>query len=68
VLDWAFALADELRRPDLAAILHATAYRLEVPNARRHWEGWATIALGDATGIPEEDARHIENPAVRSKS
>lgn len=66
VLDWAFALADELRRPDLAATLHAMAFQTDVPDARQRWEEWADGELGETTGIPEEDeaAREASAPAV----
>lgn len=52
VENWAFVLADGMRRPDLAASLHAAAVLAGVPGAERRWECWALATLGDATGIP----------------
>ena len=52
---WAFAIANCLRRPDLAATLHAAAVVAGMPGASQRWESWALSNLGDATGIPLEN-------------
>ena len=51
-LDWAFAVAEQLRRPDLSALLHAAAASSAEPGAIRRWEAWALDVLHDASGIP----------------
>jgi len=54
--EWALRIATVLTRPDLTALIYATAYRAKMPNACQEWEIWAIITLGNATGIPKEEA------------
>lgn len=54
--EWALKIAQEISRPDLTALIYATAYRARMPNACKEWEIWAIATLGDATGIPKEEA------------
>ena len=54
---WALTIAERIKRPDLAALIHATAVRGNLPNAVAQWETWAIAKLGDATGIPPESTR-----------
>ncbi len=53
--EWAITIAEVLKRPDLIALIHATAVRAKLPNAVEQWETWALDKLGDATGIPKEE-------------
>ena len=53
--EWALTIAQAIKRPDLAALIHATAVRAKLPNAVAVWETWALEKLGDATGIPKEE-------------
>lgn len=53
---WALAVAEVLQRPDLSASLHAAAVVAGTPGAVRRWEVWALQHLGDATGVPLENA------------
>ncbi|MBO3459577.1 SUMF1/EgtB/PvdO family nonheme iron enzyme [Aetokthonos hydrillicola CCALA 1050] len=52
---WALRIAQVLNRPDLTALIYATAYRAKIPNACQQWEQWAIATLGDATGIPKPE-------------
>ena len=52
---WALTIAQVLNRPDLTALIYATAYRAKIPNARQEWEVWALSTLGDATGVPKPE-------------
>ncbi|MBW4635072.1 MAG: SUMF1/EgtB/PvdO family nonheme iron enzyme [Iphinoe sp. HA4291-MV1] len=54
--EWALTIAQVLTRPDLTALIYATAYRAKMPNACKEWEKWAISTLGDATGIPKEES------------
>lgn len=54
--EWALKISQEITRPDLTALIYATAYRARIPNACKEWEIWAIATLGDATGIPKEKA------------
>lgn len=54
VVRWALAQAEVLRRPDLAAQLHAAMLEAGLPQAVEHWETWAQQRLGSAQGIPVE--------------
>ncbi|MEH2368491.1 SUMF1/EgtB/PvdO family nonheme iron enzyme [Nostoc sp.] len=54
--EWALKIASILTRPDLTALIYATAYRAKIPNACQKWEQWAITTLGDATGIPKEES------------
>lgn len=47
----AFAVAEALGRPDLAALLHATAVSSRLPGATAHWDRWAEDRLGSPVGI-----------------
>ena len=49
---WALRVADLLRRPDLAALVHAASTRAGTHMAAEHWREWADGVLGDATGVP----------------
>jgi tetratricopeptide (TPR) repeat protein len=50
--DRAGAVCHCLRRPDLAAALHASMVADDVPDAAAGWEKWAIDTWGDAVGIP----------------
>ena len=52
---WALTIAEVIKRPDLTALIYATAVRAKVPNASSQWETWALAKLGDATGVPKEE-------------
>ncbi|MEH2368495.1 SUMF1/EgtB/PvdO family nonheme iron enzyme [Nostoc sp.] len=54
--EWALKIASTLTRPDLTALIYATAYRAKIPNVCQEWEEWAICTLGDATGIPKEES------------
>ncbi len=54
--EWGLKIAKEIKRPDLTALIYATAYRAKMPNVCKEWEIWAIETLGDATGIPQEEA------------
>lgn len=54
--EWALTIAETINRPDITALIHATAVRAKVPNATSQWETWAITKLRDATGIPKEEA------------
>lgn len=51
-LDRMLAIAQVLSRPDLAALIHAAAYRAGMPDAPRRWQDWAEETLADVAGIP----------------
>jgi tetratricopeptide (TPR) repeat protein len=53
---WALTVAEVLQRPDLSATFHAAAVVAGTPGAVRRWEVWALQHLGDATGVPLENA------------
>jgi hypothetical protein len=53
--DWALLVADVLHRPDLTALLHATAVISGMPQAHEQWEEWAMQVLGDTTGVPQRE-------------
>jgi tetratricopeptide (TPR) repeat protein len=54
----ALRIADLLRRPDLAALIHAASARAGTHLAAEHWREWADGELGDAAGVPlAEDLR-----------
>ncbi|OUL34966.1 sulfatase-modifying factor protein [Nostoc sp. T09] len=53
--EWALTIAKVLTRPDLTAVIYATAYRGNMLNACQEWEQWAISTLGDATGIPKQE-------------
>ena len=53
---WALRIACAIARPDLSALIYATAYRAKLPEVCKEWEIWALATLGDATGIPKEEA------------
>jgi tetratricopeptide (TPR) repeat protein len=52
LFEWALKIASVLNRPDLTALIYATAYRAKIPKACQQWEQWAISTLKDATGIP----------------
>ncbi|MBO3459567.1 SUMF1/EgtB/PvdO family nonheme iron enzyme [Aetokthonos hydrillicola Thurmond2011] len=52
---WALRIAQVLNRPDLTALIYATAYRAKIPDACQQWEKWAIATLGDATGVPKPE-------------
>ena len=54
--NWALRIACAIARPDLSALIYATGYRAKLPNVCKEWEAWALATLGDATGIPKEEA------------
>ena len=54
--NWALRIAEVISRPDLSALIYATAYRAKLPEVCKEWEVWALAVLGDATGIPKEEA------------
>ena len=54
--NWALRIACAIARPDLSALIYATGYRAKLPNVCKEWEVWALATLGDATGIPKEEA------------
>ena len=54
--NWALRIAEVISRPDLSALIYATGYRAKLPNVCKEWEVWALATLGDATGIPKEEA------------
>ena len=54
--NWALRIACAIARPDLSALIYATAYRAKLPEVCKEWEIWALATLGDATGIPKEEA------------
>ncbi|AFZ01320.1 formylglycine-generating enzyme family protein [Calothrix sp. PCC 6303] len=53
---WGLRIAEVIRRPDLTALMYATGYRAKLPNVCKEWEIWALATMGDATGIPKEEA------------
>ncbi len=55
--EWGLKIAKEIKRPDLTALIYATAYRAKMPNVCKEWEIWAIETLGDATGIPQEEVK-----------
>ncbi|MEM7578390.1 MAG: SUMF1/EgtB/PvdO family nonheme iron enzyme [Cyanobacteria bacterium P01_A01_bin.80] len=57
---WSLRIATVITRPDLSALIYATAYRAKLPNVCKEWEIWALETLGDATGIPQEEAASEE--------
>ena len=54
--EWALSIAQVITRPDLSALIYATAVRAKIPNAESEWEAWAIAKLGDGTGIPKEES------------
>ncbi|HLX10923.1 MAG TPA: hypothetical protein VKY89_23945 [Thermoanaerobaculia bacterium] len=54
---WALAVGQSLRRPDLVAMVYAAAYTAGNPGAEERWEIWARDALGDASGVPRRAER-----------
>ncbi|MEH2368496.1 SUMF1/EgtB/PvdO family nonheme iron enzyme [Nostoc sp.] len=52
---WALKIAEVLTRPDLTALIYATAYKAKMPNICQQWEQWAIATLGDATGVPKQE-------------
>lgn len=52
VEDWAVAVAQSLRRPDLTALVYAAAFAAGNVGAAERWEIWARQSLGDASGVP----------------
>ncbi|AFZ01316.1 formylglycine-generating enzyme family protein [Calothrix sp. PCC 6303] len=57
---WGLRIAEVIRRPDLTALMYATGYRAKLPNVCKEWEIWALATMGDATGIPKEEAAEEE--------
>lgn len=55
VTRWAVQAADQIGRPDLAAAIFATAYRLRLRGIAARWRDWARSALGGTAGIPARD-------------
>jgi tetratricopeptide (TPR) repeat protein len=49
--DWCMAIAQHLNRPDLMALIHATALTCHRPNAQENWETWAKDVLGDCQAV-----------------
>jgi hypothetical protein len=56
LIDWALAVAEALRRPDLGVLTHAAATAVGMPGAEQRWERWALATLGDAAGVPVREA------------
>ena len=54
--EWALTISEVINRPDLTALIYATAVRGKIPNAISQWEIWALAKLGDATGVPKEES------------
>ncbi|MFJ9632396.1 hypothetical protein ACIRU8_32315 [Streptomyces sp. NPDC101175] len=49
---WAVTAADQVGRPDLAALVFAASYHAGVTGCADRWQHWAARALGDTTGVP----------------
>ncbi|OUL34962.1 sulfatase-modifying factor protein [Nostoc sp. T09] len=52
---WALKIAQVLTRPDLTALIYATAYKAKMPNICQQWEQWAITTFKDATGVPKQE-------------
>ncbi|AFZ01321.1 formylglycine-generating enzyme family protein [Calothrix sp. PCC 6303] len=63
---WGLRIAEVIKRPDLTALVYATGYRAKLPNVCKEWEIWAIATMGDATGIPKEEAA-AEEPSYEFK-
>jgi tetratricopeptide (TPR) repeat protein len=52
LIDRALSIAEQIGRPDLAALAHAAAVTLGVDGAADRWTAWARQSLGDTWGFP----------------
>jgi hypothetical protein len=61
LIEWALAVAEALRRPDLTALVYAAAVNSGVPDASEKWQQWSAQMLGSKIILPAHEPEERVN-------